>query len=107
MSECVCVKEAERLNEILSYFNHIKGIKTKAIKMEERLNVKYTKKQKEINGKRCLHIIIIRCIGVKIHKLYLFLESKQNNEYSALPEKYVAIIFFKFMFNITHKKTFF
>jgi len=109
MSECVCVKEAERVNEILSYFNHIKGIKTKAIRMEERLNVKYTKKQKEINGKRSLHIMIIRCIGVKIHKLYLFLESKQNNEYSTLPEKYVAIIFLIYVaiINITHKNSYY
>lgn len=82
MSECVCVKEAERMNEILSYFNHIKNIKPKAINMEKRLimlNIQRNKRRS--NGKRSLHIMIVRCIGVKIHNLYLFLESKQNNEY--------------------------
>lgn len=40
MNEYACVKEAERrVNETLSFFNHIKSIKTKAIKMEERLTV--------------------------------------------------------------------
>lgn len=82
MNECVCVKEAERMNEILSYFSHIKGIQPKAIKMEERLimlNIQRNKRRS--NGKRSLHIMIRRCIGVKIHNLYLFLERKQNNEY--------------------------
>lgn len=45
--------------------------------------------------------MIIRCIGVKINNLYLFLESKQNNEYSTLPEKDVAII------NITHNNSYY
>jgi len=53
--------------------------------------------------------MIIGCIGVKIHKLYLFLESKQNNEYSTLPEKYVAIIFLIYVaiINITHKNSYY